>query len=289
MAQSQMRPERLISGFGLIEGPLYEPGHGLLFSDTINGGVRRLGEDGSLTDIVAHRKGIGGIARHAGGGLIVSGRTVACKPADGSATITLIPDDPENDILGFNDLVTDAAGRIYVGSLAFRALSTEGAKPAFLHMIDLDGTAHRLADDVMLTNGLGFSADGRTLYHSDSARNSIYAYDVAHDGKVSNRRVFAKTRKGSPDGLAVAADGSVWVALAHGSGVGIYNRDGEETGRIEMPVPMVTSLCFGGEDWRDLYIVTGPDGAPEDEGGGIYRLRVDVAGTERPLARVRLP
>lgn len=289
MAQSQIRPERLVSGFGLIEGPLYEPGHGLLFSDTINGGVRCLGADGALIDIVAHRKGIGGLARHIEGGLIVSGRTVACKPADGGATITLVDDDPDHGILGFNDLVTDPAGRIYVGSLAFRALSTDGAKPAFLHMIDLDGTVHMLADDVMLTNGLGFSPNGDKLYHSDSARNSIYAYDVDRDGRVSNRQVFAKTRKGSPDGLAVAADGSVWVALAHGSGVGVYNPEGREINRIDMPVPMVTSLCFGGDDWRDLYIVTGRDGAPEDEGGGIYRLRVDVPGKQRPLARVRLP
>ena len=289
MAQSQFRPECLVSGFGLIEGPLYEPGHGLLFSDTINGGVRCLAPDGSLRDIVAHRKGIGGIARHANGGLIVSGRTVALKPADGGATITLVPDNPDHGILGFNDLVTDDAGRIYVGSLAFRALSTDGAKPAFLHMIDLDGSVHRLADDVMLTNGLGFSPDGSRLYHSDSARNSIYAYDVGAAGRVTNRRVFAKTSRGSPDGLAVAADGSVWVALAHGSGVGVYDAHGREIARIDMPVPMVTSLCFGGDDWRDLYIVTGPDGAPQDEGGGIYRLRVDVPGKERPLARVALP
>ena len=58
---------------------------------------------------------------------------------------------------GFNDLTTDKAGRVYVGSLAFRVFGGEAPKPGHLHVIDLDGTMRTLSDGVMLTNGLGFS------------------------------------------------------------------------------------------------------------------------------------
>ena len=135
--------EQLSSGHGLIEGPLFEPSQGLLFTDTTNGGVHCLSPDGKVSVIIPHRKGIGGLARHADGGIIVSGRTIACKPPGGGATITLIPDDPPGGILGFNDLVTDDAGRIYAGSLAIHALGDDKPKSAFLHMVDLDGS-HRV-------------------------------------------------------------------------------------------------------------------------------------------------
>lgn len=281
--------EQLSSGHGLIEGPLFEPSQGLLFTDTTNGGVHCLSPDGKVSVIIPHRKGIGGLARHADGGIIVSGRTIACKPPGGGATITLIPDDPPGGILGFNDLVTDDAGRIYAGSLAIHALGDDKPKSAFLHMVDLDGSHRVVAKDVHLTNGLGFSPDGKLLYHSDSRLNAVKVYDVAADGSLSPPRVFATTQNGSPDGLAVAEDGSVWIALAYGGAVIGYSPDGSETTRIEVPARLVTSLCFGGDDWRDLYIVTGPDGAKPDSSGAIFRTRANVRGRPRPLARVKLP
>lgn len=281
--------ELLSSGHGLLEGPLFEPGQGLLFSDTLKGGVKRLRADGALEEVVAHRKGMGGLARHAAGGLVVSGRTVAYKPPDGGATRTLIPDDPERGIRGFNDLVTDAAGRVYVGSLAFSPFGGDSPKPAFLHLVDLDGSTRVVAEDVLLTNGLGFSPDGSRLYHSDSLRHAVMVYDVLANGDVRNRRVFAAIEPGIPDGLAVAEDGSVWVALAHGGAVAGFAPDGREIARLALPVPMVTSLCFGGADWQTLYVVTGPDGAPQELGGCVYRLRAPTRGRPRPLARVRLP
>jgi len=191
--------------------------------------------------------------------------------------------------IGFNDLTTDAQGRIYVGSLAFRVFGGDQPKPGHLHLIELDGSVRTLSDGVMLTNGLGFSPDGKTLYHSDSRSNLVRAHDVAADGSVGPWRQFAYfENNGIPDGLAVASDGSVWVADARGGRVAVFEASGAHRADIAVPLPMVTSVCFGGDDLRDLYVVTGSDGSGREDAGTIYRMRTDVAGQPRPNARVKI-
>jgi xylono-1,5-lactonase len=279
--------ERVATGFGLIEGPVWDPGRGLYFSDVINGGVNLLDRASTVSPVIPKRRGIGGMALHASEGLVVGGRDIAVvRLADGH-TRSLLALEAIPGATGFNDLTTDRAGRIYVGSLAFRVFGGDPPKPGHLHVIDLDGTMRTLSDGVMLTNGLGFSPDGRRLYHSDARAPLVRVYDVAADGSVGPWRKFADLgADGVPDGLKVASDGSVWVADAHGGRVVVFNADG--THRLDMPVPlpMVTSLCFGGDDLRDLYIVTGSRGGPSENCGSIFRTRVDIAGLALLPARV---
>ncbi|HZD24905.1 MAG TPA: SMP-30/gluconolactonase/LRE family protein [Alphaproteobacteria bacterium] len=281
--------DKLAEGYGLIEGPVWDDTRGLLFSDVVNGGVFCLAGDGSISQVIAHRRGIGGMALHESGGLIVSGRNVALKPADGGDTRVILDSNPDNGVLGFNDLTTDAAGRIYVGSLAFRPVGTDEApKPGALHCIDLDGSARVVGHDVMLTNGLATSPDGRRLYHSESRRNLVRVYDVAENGDLGPHRRFAAVEDGVPDGLAVAEDGSVWVAVAHGSRVDVFEPDGSLRQSLPVALPMVTSLCFGGADLRDLYVVTGSDGSGRENAGAVFRLRTEVPGLRLAPARVRV-
>jgi gluconolactonase len=279
--------QRMTTGFGLIEGPVWDPGHGLYFSDVINGGVHLLDRAGAVSPVIPKRRGIGGMALHASGGLVVGGRDIAfVRLADGN-TRPLLSLDAIPGATGFNDLTADAAGRIYVGSLAFRVFGGDPPKPGFLHVIDLDGTMRTLSDGVMLTNGLGFSPDGRRLYHSDARAALVRVYDVKPDGSVGPWRKFATLGAESvPDGLKVASDGSVWVADAHGGKVIVFNEDGTHRQDVPVPLPMVTSLCFGGDDLRDLYIVTGSRGGPSENCGGIFRSRIEVAGLALPPARV---
>ena len=77
--------------------------------------------------------------------------------------------------------------------------------------------------------------------------------------------------------------------IAHGSAVKVFEPDGTERQTIPVPLPMVTSLCFGGADRRDLYIVTGSIGSGREDAGTVYRLRVDVAGLPVAPARIKLP
>jgi gluconolactonase len=117
----------------------------------------------------------------------------------------------------------------------------------------------------------------------------VRIYDVRDDGSVGSWRKFATLgESGVPDGLKVASDGSVWVADAHGGRIAVFNEDSTHRKDIAVPLPMVTSLCFGGADLRDLYIVTGSRGGPHENCGSIFRLRVEVAGLPLPPARVAL-
>ena len=281
--------ERVATGYGLIEGPVWDAARGLYFSDVLNGGVFLLDRAGKVTTAIEKRRGIGGMALHEAGGLVVGGRDIAWMSLKDSSSKSLLAQSAIPGAVGFNDLTTDAAGRVYVGSLAYKVFGGEPIKPGHLHVIDLDGTMRTLSDGVMLTNGLGFSPDGRKLYHSDARAPLVRVYDVRPDGSVGPWRKFASLGDDRvPDGLKVAADGSVWVADAHGGRVAVFNPDGTHRKDIAVPLPMVTSLCFAGDDLKDLYIVTGSRGAPRENCGSIFRLRSDVAGLALPPARVRL-
>lgn len=279
--------QQVATGYGLIEGPVWDPTHGLYFSDVLNGGVFRLDRGGKVAQVVPKRRGIGGMALHAKGGLVVGGRDIAHVPFDGSAPRTLLALDAIPGATGFNDLTTDRAGRIYVGSLAFKVFGGDPPKPGFLHVIDLDGAMRTVSDGVLLTNGLGFSPDGARLYHSDARAGIVRVYDVASDGSVGPWREFATLGPGGvPDGLKVASDGSLWVADAHGGRVVVFNADGTHRTNLAVPLPMVTSVCFGGDDLRDLYVVTGSRGGPSENCGSIFHMRADVPGLALPPARV---
>jgi gluconolactonase len=281
--------ERVATGYGLIEGPVWNPDRGLYFSDVINGGVFLLDRSGKVSTVVPKRRGVGGMALHASGGLVVGGRDIAVVSLKDGATSSLLALDAIPGATGFNDLTTDRAGRIYVGSLAFKVFGGETPRPGHLHVIDLDGSMRTVSDGVLLTNGLGFSPDGRKLYHCDARGPYVRVYDANADGSVGPWRKFASLGEDKvPDGLKVAEDGSVWVADAHGGRVAVFNADGTHRKDVAVPLPMVTSLCFGGDDLRDLYIVTGSRGGPHENCGSIFRLRAEVAGLPLPPARVAL-
>ncbi len=273
--------ETLAFGYGLVEGPRADDAGGLYFSDVTQGGVYRLGADGSVTPVVPKRRGVGGIALHADGGVVISGRNV-CHVRDGRTRVLF----EREGVGGFNDLFTDAAGRVYVGSLRSDPFAAGTRVPGELYRIDAQGKTTELYGDVGLSNGIGVSPDGRRLYHSDSAARAILAHDVAPDGALSGRRVFARLSRGAPDGLAVDRDGRVWVACYGGGCVVRYAADGSPDGEIELPARAVTSLCFGGADLRDLIVVTADNTEVPERKGTIFRSRAEVPGLPAPLASV---
>ena len=280
--------EELATGFGLVEGPTWLKDKGLLFSDVIRGGVYLLNDSNEISTILEHRRGIGGIAIHEEDGLIVGGKNIAYKSFTGDKTTILLSNDVTEAALGFNDLTTDSKGRVYVGSVAFKVFSNDEMIPGHLHVIDVDGSVRTVSDGVMLTNGLGFSPDGRTLYHADARDAVVRQYEVSPDGNVTDWKPFVQTNNGHPDGLAVAEDGSIWIAMAYGSRVDVFESNGALRESLPVPLPMVTSVCFGGPDLKDLYVVTGSRGGPSDICGTIFRTRVDVPGLPISEAKVSL-
>jgi gluconolactonase len=285
---------QVATGFGLIEGPVWFRGC-LYFADAADGGVLRLSSDGALTTVIRHRRGIGGMVRHVEGGFVVSGRNVVRKTAQGRRDVLLEAGELDT---GFNDLTTDQWGRVYVGALGSKVFEVDGdgfrtfgdsspIRPGRLYRVNTDATVDIINDNVMVTNGLAFSPDHRRLYHAESDTRTLLAYDVDGDGNVGSPTRFFELPEGMPDGIAVSDDGDVWIAGLYAARVYVVSPDGDLRSTLEVPQPLVTNVCFGGDDMTTLFVTTGssPEGAHK---GSIYSCAVGARGTRVPVARVRL-
>jgi gluconolactonase len=135
-----------------------------------------------------------------------------------------------------------------------------------------------VAGGVLWANGIGFSPEGSTAYGSDYARSCVLAWDVGDDGSLSSPRMFAELPAGSADGLAADQEGGVWVASGAAGNVVRFNPDGSLDRKLGVPAQFVSSLCFGGEDMRDVYVTTGD--------GKLLRGRSDVPGLALCPARI---
>lgn len=277
-------------GGGLSEGPLWDPDTSHLWWTDIQGGCvyRYDPEDGIET--VTTGKNVGGFALDKNGGL-----TCACldglyrwNEADG---FRLLARDFAGNTLRFNDVTVDARGRFLCGS-AF----CDPDKPfesGKLFSVGGDGSIAILEEDLLLSNGIGFSTDSSTLYVTDSVRRLIYAYDYdLESGTVANRREFVKVgeSEGIPDGLTVDSEGFVWSAQWYGACVVRYDQDGVVERRIDTPMKQTSSVMFGGKEMDELFITTAgpswrspwaPPGYDFDVpniGGPVYSCRPGVQG-----------
>lgn len=154
-----------------------------------------------------------------------------------------------------NDGRCDSQGRFWVGSMDNGLSRPSGS----FYRIDPDGSAHRQFGDIIVTNSVVLSPDGRTLYMSDTRRFILWAFDFDPDeGVLSSRRVFADhTATGDrPDGACVDAEGFIWNAIFAGGRVVRYAPDGRIDRVVPVPVTNPTCVCFGGPDLRTLYITT---------------------------------
>lgn len=274
------RFETLASGYGLVEGPTVAPDGGLYFSDVLGGGVYHRAPDGAITTVVPKRRGVGGLALHAEGGLVVSGRDLSHVSDGATRTVFTIEGLP-----GWNDLCTDAAGRVYAGALRF-AVFEPGAEPVpgECWRVDAPGEATRLYGGLIHANGVAVSPDETWIVHSDTRGCDLAVHDLAADGSVSGARRFAVD--GHPDGLAFDASGCVWVAIAGGARIDRFTPEGVRDASLAVPARTVTSLCFAGNDGRDLIVVTADHLERPELHGSVLRTRVDVAGAPVHPARV---
>lgn len=280
-----MQLETLAHGYGLIEGPRVDERNRLYFSDVPNGGVYRRSPDGGVETLIPRRRGVGGIALNAAGGIVCSGRSLICWSEATRTSRDLFTEWEGRALRGLNDLTVDAQGSVFVGSLEFDALSADKPIPGNLFRVDPPSVATKLWEGIEVTNGMGFSPDAKLLYHCDSTTRAVWAYDVTADRRVKDRRVFARLVEGWPDGMAVDAEGGVWVAVVRYGEVARFKANGTLDRRIKMPAQMVTSLTFGGTDMMDLYVVTADNTEEPSRKGTIFRMRSDIPGLSVPKAR----
>jgi xylono-1,5-lactonase len=283
-----MEFETLATGYGLLEGPRTDEQNRLYYSDVRGGDVFRRNPDGRIETLIPDRKSVGGIALNKGGGLIVTGPSLAHWDEKTGQLRDLFAAWEGKPLFGLNDLTTDDQGSIWSGTFGcdiqqFDFKSTP--PPGALFRIDPPGKVTKLWEGVEVTNGLGFSPDRKLLYHCDSTTRAVWAYDVHTDRTVSPRQVFARLPEGMPDGMTVDVEGGVWVAVVAGQGEVVrFKKDGTLDQRIKVPAKTVTSVAFGGPDMCDLYVVTANNDQRELK-GTVFRTRSKIPGLLVPKAR----
>ena len=184
----------------------------------------------------------------------------------------------------FNDGKVSPDGRFFAGTMDEQQL----ARPiAALYRLDPDGTLHEVVDGLVVSNGLAWSADGRTMFHSDSKAQVVWTYDYdPSSGGIGDRRVLVQPTEaqGRPDGAATDEKGYYWSA---GISAGVLNRwapDGSLDRSIPLPCSNPTAPCFGGPDLRTIFVTSLRHDLPADVlaekplSGGIFAVPVDVPG-----------
>ena len=231
----------------------------------------------------------------AGGGLVVALREGLFHFDSANGVVTPIAPAPYDTALArFNDGRVDAAGRFWIGTL-YEPRDRQAAE-----MYVLEHGKLRLAWSGGMTNsnGLGFSPDGQSMYHADTAAHRIdrHDFDVA-TGALSKRQLFQQFSSdksapgygGRPDGAAVDSEGAYWCAMFEGARLLRFAPDGTLLREVALPLRCPTMVAFGGDDLRTLYITSASHKRPAEErarqplSGCVLSLRVDVAGLAEPL------
>jgi len=190
----------------------------------------------------------------AGEHLLAEDLTLYLRSATDGSRTDLVSVEPGLDNR-FNDGRVDPRGRFWVGTMDNQLHRPNGS----LYRIDPDGACAKVDNGVIVSNGIAFSPDGRTLYFTDTRRHLCYGYDLdLDDGVVTGRRVFADhTATGDrPDGACVDVDGCIWTAFFAGGRIVRYRPNGSIDRVVAMPVTNPTCLCFGGSDLRTLYVTS---------------------------------
>lgn len=275
----------LRAGAELGESPAWDAaGRRLLWVDITAGVVHRTDPETGADERLDVGRPVGAVAPGRDGPIAVAALDgFGMLATDGSGPRPLAAVEAEDPRTMMNDGKCDPAGRFWAGTK-----DVEGRRPlGSLYRLDADRTLTRVVAGVVISNGLGWSPDGGTMYYIDSARHAVDAFEFDADtGSVSHRRCCAEFPRawGLPDGMTVDAEGFLWVAFWGGSAIRRVAPDGRVAATVELPVRLVTSCAFGGPDGSDLFVTSARIGLTpaqlrdEPHAGDLFRLRPGVGG-----------
>jgi gluconolactonase len=277
--------DRIATGYRWAEGPVWMGDtRSLIWSDVPGDRMYRWDECSGETSVFRGPSGnANGNTRDRQGRLLTcehGNRRVSRTEYDGR--VVNLADRFEGKRLNSpNDIVCKSDGSIWFTDPSFGILSYyEGEKaepevPTHVYRLDISGKLTVVAEGINMPNGLAFSPDESVLYivESRAVPRAILAYDVAADGKLSNRRkVIDAGPKGTPDGFRLDVDGNLWCGWGMGEegldGVHIFNPEGKLIGRIDLP-ERCANLCFGGVHRNRLFMAASTS---------VYSLYVNTQG-----------
>lgn len=276
------RIETLLDGRAFLEGPRWRAG-ALWVSDMHAHEVLRVADDDKAT-IVAEVPG-----RPSGLGWLPDGHMLIVSMEDRRALRL------ENGQLEqfancsrvasheINDMVVDARGHAFISQFGFDFHHGERLREAPLLRVDPDGAVHEAAGGFKMANGMAITADGQTLVVAESAMRRLVGFDLAGDGGLSNRRVWADLPEGDyPDGICIDAEDAVWVAGPASDRFVRVREGGEVVDLVETPGRHAIACAIGGVDGHTLFLCTSPTHGQPDESSQTRGARVETVRVEVP-------
>ena len=263
---STLVPRTLLAGLTFPEAPRWREGR-LWFSDFYSHRVLALHLDGRVETVCEVPQRPSGLGWHPDGTLLVVSmqdqRLLALEGGAGGRLVEVA--DLSAQAGGpCNDMLVDGQGRAYVGNFGFDRHRGESQRPTVLVRVDLDGTVTVVAETWV----------GR-----------LTAYDVAPDGSLANRRLWAQLPDVRPDGICLDAEGAIWVADAGGNQVLRVFEGGRIATRMPLAGRHAYACMLGGPERRTLFLCTSTGSGPamaEKTDGCIEAVEVEVPGIGLP-------
>lgn len=281
-----MQQHRLIAeGLTWPESPRWHRG-ALYIADVYSQRVVCIRDDETVPTDFARLPGqLGGMGFLPDGRLLMAGardHVLWWVLPDGSVEVAL---DLSGRVEGMlNDLVVDAAGRVWFGATGFDPMAGEAEQAGRLWRWTPGTEPVVAATDLRFPNGLALTPDGRTLYLNESFGSQITAFDVGPDGSLAGRRVHAALPNG-PDGLCLDAEGGLWAAVLFDKAFLYVSPDGGVVDRVDCGGALAVACVLGGEDRRTLYLCVAehdfadPTHVPK---GSVLAAPAKVAGAGCP-------
>lgn len=280
-----MQPRLFASDLCFGEGPRWHDGR-LYVSDMHDHRVLAFDAAGARETIATVEHQPSGLGWMPNGDLLVVSMTDRRLMRHDGRSLVLHADLSALATFHCNDMVVDATGRAYVGHFGFDLHAREPFRAASLIAVESDGRARTVATEMGFPNGTVITPDRRTLIVGESFAGRLTAFDIAENGDLERRRIWAQLPQGVvPDGICLDAAGGVWLASPTTKECLRATEGGRVTHRIAFDQGAYACM-LGGRDGRTLYVLTARDSDPE-------RCRADRAGrievVEAPYARAGLP
>jgi sugar lactone lactonase YvrE len=272
----------LATGFVFPEGPRWHDGK-LWFSDQHDCMVHVLSPDGRPVESFAVPGRPSGMGWLPDGDLLVVSMLDHKLLRRRGGRLTVHADFAAIHPGHSNDMVVDGQGRAFVGNIGFDFHAGAQFSPTIMTLVMPDGTVSVAAEDIACPNGPVVTEDGNRLIVAESYGNCLTEYDIADDGRLVNRRLFADLGGRMPDGICLDAEECIWVAAPFVGAVLRVERGGAVVDTVPIANGAPYACMLGGEDGRDLFICCATDHAP-DMTVRLREGRIDVARAPAPKA-----